>query len=504
MRFVKPLFVAAAMWCMLVGVAAAQTFEIKGIAFSDSVYLSDEELQAIEDRYVGRPLVFADLEKMLGDVQTLYSRSGVLTAQAVLPPQDVEDGILRVSLVEAGIESVEIDGLDRTNPAFLRRTISLREKERPDFAQLERDLRIYEVMHDIRPRLSFRPGTEVGTTIATISGEETDTYTSTISLDNFGRDETGELRAAYFGRWTSVSGVRDTLSFKLQRSESSQSVSAGYSRPIGPRNGRLEATLSYSDAEVINGPFQALEIISESSGATLSYRQPFRVGPFSHWTWEAGFAYEASESTLLGLTFSDIEIQEFYGAVSYTERAENYVISATGGFRVGEADTAQISETEGSYRLLYGSLAYTRPLGKKLLFETNVIGQYADGENLPVARLFTGGGPDILRGYPNNVRSGDSGFVARLQLSGREAISLVASDLKARPFGFLDVGLIVPFRPDGGIESDQDFLASAGAGTRISYRDNASMLLMAGLPLRETLGFDDRSATVYFGLDYTF
>ncbi|MEL7177604.1 MAG: hypothetical protein AAGK28_13880, partial [Pseudomonadota bacterium] len=75
MRFVKALCAAAALWCMLAGLAAAQTFEIKGVAFSDSVYLSDEELQAIEDRYVGRPLVFADLEKMLGDVQTLYSRS---------------------------------------------------------------------------------------------------------------------------------------------------------------------------------------------------------------------------------------------------------------------------------------------------------------------------------------------------------------------------------------------------------------------------------------------
>ncbi|WP_224823225.1 ShlB/FhaC/HecB family hemolysin secretion/activation protein [Cognatishimia sp. MH4019] len=495
---------AFAPWFALTGAAFAQSFQIKGIEFSDSAYLSDADLQAIELQYVDRPLVFADLEKMLGDVQTLYSRAGVLTAQALLPPQDVEDGILKVSLVEADIQSVAIDGLDRTNPAFLRRTISLRENERPDFDQLERDLRIYEVMHDIRPRLSFAPGTEVGTTIATISGEETDPFTSTFSLDNFGREETGELRAAYFGRWTSVTGVRDTLSFKLQRSESSQSFSAGYSRPVGPYSGRVEATLSYSDAEVINGPFQALEILSESSGATLSYRQPFRVGPFSHWTWEAGLAYETSESTLLGLTFSDIEIQEFYGAVSYTERAENYVISATGGFRVGEADTAQISETEGSYALLYGSLAYTRPLGKKLLFETNVIGQYAEGENLPVARLFTGGGPDILRGYPNNVRSGDSGFVARMQISGREAISLGESDFKARPFGFLDVGLIVPFRPDGGIESDQDFLASAGAGTRISYRDNASMLLMAGLPLRETLGFEDGEATVYFGLDYTF
>lgn len=491
-------------WIALSVGVQAQTFQINGVAFSDSVYLSDEELQAVADKYTNRPIAFGDLEQMLADVQTLYTRSGVLTAQAVLPPQDVEDGILRVSLVEAEIETVQIDGLERTSPAFLRRTISLAEGARPDFEMLEKDLRLYEVMHDISPRLSFEPGTQPGTTIATISGEETTPYTSTISLDNFGREETGELRAAYFGRWSSVTGVRDTLSFKLQRSESSQSASAGYSRPVNMRGGRVEATLSYSDAEVINGPFSALEIISESFGATLSYRQPFRIGPFSHWTWETGLAYETSSSTLLGLTFSDIEIQEVYAAVTYTARADTYVISATGGVRVGEADTAAISQTEGGYALLYGSLAYTRPLGERLLFETSVLAQYADGENLPVARLFTGGGPDILRGYPNNVRSGDSGVVGRFQLSGRNTIPLGESDFSARPFGFMDLGLIVPFRPDGGIESDQDFLASFGVGTRINYRTDASMLLMAGLPVRETLGYEDPEATFYFGLDYTF
>lgn len=493
-----------AFWGLMVASVAAQSFEIRRVNFSDSAYLSDEELQAVAAKYTNRPISFSDLEAMLADVQTLYSRAGILTAQAVLPPQDVVDGVLRVSLVEAEIERVEIDGLERTDPAFLKRTISLEEGARPDFEQLERDLRMYEVMHDIAPRLSFAPGTALGTTIATISGEEPDPFALTASVDNFGREETGALRAALFGRWRSATGVRDSLSFKVQASEASQSYSLGYSRPVGPYGGRVEATLSYSDAEVINGPFQALEILSESSGATLSYRQPFRIGPFSHWTWETGLAYETSESTLLGLSFSEIDIQELYGAVTYTERTETFVISATGGFRVGEVESGQISETEGGYALLYGSLAYTRPLGERLLFETNIVGQYADGENLPVARLFTGGGPDILRGYPNNVRSGDSGVVARFQLSGRQGTSLGESDFRVRPFGFLDMGLIVPFRVDGGVETDQDFLASTGAGTRITYRDKGSMLLMAGLPLRETLGFEESSATFYFGLDYTF
>ena len=89
-------------------VVQAQTFEISGVDFSDSVYLDEAELQAVAAPYVARPVEFDDLQKLLGEVQGLYSRAGIVTAQAIIPPQELVNGVLKIELVEASVETVRV------------------------------------------------------------------------------------------------------------------------------------------------------------------------------------------------------------------------------------------------------------------------------------------------------------------------------------------------------------------------------------------------------------
>lgn len=150
----------------------AQSFEISGVQFTESAYLQEEKLQEIAQGVVNRPIIFADLQEMVAEVQELYSVSGILTARAILPPQEITDGVLRVELVEATISEIRIAGFERTKPEFVTRSISLEAGGMPDFEALERDLRVYEISHDLVPLLSFAPGDTPGTTVAIISAEE--------------------------------------------------------------------------------------------------------------------------------------------------------------------------------------------------------------------------------------------------------------------------------------------------------------------------------------------
>jgi hemolysin activation/secretion protein len=483
--------------------AAAQSFSISGVAFSNSAYLSDAELQAVAARYTGRAITFADLEEMLAEVQALYTAAGVITARAVLPPQDIVDGTLRVDLVEASIESVEIEGFDRTDADFLLGNIALAEGQRPDFEQIERDLRIFDIAHDVAPQLSFVAGGTPGTTRVIISGTEPPPNSWIVSLDNFGREETGEWRASVFGRFSSLSGRRDILSLQAQVSEGARFAAIGYSVPVGPRGGRLIAAASYARSDIIAGEFEVINLVADSQNIGLGFTRPFRVTGTSYWTFEGGIGYERNTSTTTGLTFSDITIAGAYAAVTYDRTFALSNLSAGIGIRAGDASAEEITETEGNFYALYGYLDYAHRLSQNMVFEADVTAQLAPDQNLPVARLFTVGGPTTMRGYPNSVRGGDSGILARLQLSRAEAIE--RGDFAFRPFGFVDAALVVPYRVEGGIDTDQDLLASVGAGVRMQYRDSATVLLMAGVPLRETQGFTDTGkATVYFGVDYRF
>lgn len=488
------------------GPAQAQSFTLNGVKFDQSAYFDESDLQATVAPYVGRPITFEDLSRMIADLQAMYQAAGIVTAQPILPPQTLDNGILRIALVEAAIDTVEVDGLERTSPDFLRRTISLIPGEQPDFEQIERDLRIYELTHDIAPQIGFRPGATQGTTTAIITGVEPKPVRLTFSLDNFGRKETGRVRATAFGRWASVSGIRDTLTFSLQGAEDAKSASLGYSRPVGERGGRLVIGGSYSDASVLTAPVTGVTVLSETRSGSIGYRQPFAVAPTSAWFLDVNVQAEHSESRVNGVTFSDVELYDLFVGVSYQLREIGRSLSFDIGLRLGDADALGASPTEGRYTLLTFGAAFARQVASDLVLEGSLRGQLAPDENLPVARLFGAGGVNSVRGYPENVLSGDSGVQMRVQVAKSTPYRMPgAAQIGVTPFAFYDAAFVKPHRVAGATLPRDEDLHSTGVGLRLGYGKSVTGLMMMAVPLVNTQTFKDKhDPEFYFGLDYSF
>lgn len=506
------LFALVSLCTLMPAALFAQSFSIRSVAFDDSVYLDDAALATVAADYTGRSITFEDLQAMVEEINALYAAAGVVTARAILPPQEIRNGVLRVQLVEATIDQVNYDGLDQTDPEFLRRSILIEPGQKPDFDRLEQELRRFEVAHDFRPVLLFAPGATPGTSTASISGEEPPRYQFTASLDNFGSEATGSNRLTLFGQVNSLTGVRDTLTGQIQLRFGEFNVTDGaysgyisYSRPVNGRGGRVVGSALFQRSEVIAGPFAGLAILSDNYSLSLGYSQPVRVRADNHWLLEGDVIVERSKSNLSGVEFSDVELRELQLATTWTRIRPGHSIVANVGLKVGQSESQDTSETEGSYQLLYGALGYSRIFGDRVRFSGDVNFQFAPDQNLPIARLFNVGGSNWLRGYPEAVRSGDSGLVARFQVSPSTPYTPGQGRVSYTPFGFTDLGLIVPFRPDGSFDSDQDFLASVGAGVRARFTDDLSGVLMLATPLRETLGFDDTNkAVAYFWVGYDF
>jgi len=493
----------AAIAVMLPNAAVAQTFSVRDIDFGESAYLEAAALDAVAAPYEGVPIDLVALDRLLAEVQALYAEAGIVTARAILPPQEISDGILRIELVEARIGAVSYD-LVGTNPDFLRRNLSLRVGALPDYEAMERDLRIFEIAHDVVPELVFAPGETPGTTDVSVRGTPPPRFALTASVTNFGTESTGRMQGSLFGRINSLTGVRDTLSFQLQGSSGAVSGQVGYSRPVGRPGGRLILSASYSQSQVIAGAFRVLDIVSDSQAVGVAYRWPAFVGPTSHWLFETGLNYEQSQSTLGGAPLADVTLTEVQIRAEWAQRGDRQALQLAFGLRAGNADTKQISLTEGTYVLVEGSLAWTRLLGDVATLSVNARAQFAEGQNLPVARLFTVGGPTSVRGYPNNVRSGDSGVEVKVQL-GLSKPWRLGERFTATPFVFADAAAVKPFRVGGAFIPDQDVLTSVGAGVRVGMGKNAASVISVAVPLRNTLGFDGKGKPmVHAGLDWTF
>lgn len=498
------LFAAGAVIGLASG-AQAQNFSLDGVRFTPSIYLDDAELQATVAPYLDRQITLADVQAMTSDVQRLYTAAGILTARVMLLPQTVTDGVLELTLVEAKIDRLTYEGLDGTDAAFMQRNLSLRAGAAPDYEQLERDLRVFEIVHDFAPHLKFSEGAAFGTVDAIVTGTPPEKNIWVGSVDNYGPVSTGEWRGTLQVNMPNMTGNRDSLFLQAQVSQGAQSIDATYTFPIGGRGGVLYGNANYSMSKIIDGDFAVIDLKSDSLSGTVGYRQPFRIRPQSHWMFDVYATLEQSSSELTALSFQEHDIQEFGAQVSYQLVRNAKSWSASLGIKGGNVDTAETSETEGSYWLAYGTAGHARGLGKNYLLDMALSFQYAYGQNLASPRLFSAGGVTTVRGYPSSVRSGDSGAVLRTQISRWKANDFKGFDGSWTPFAFLDAGVVVPYRDEGGFEADTDLLASIGGGVRVTIKDNITGVAFVSFPLVETEGFSDVGSPVLsVGLDYTF
>lgn len=90
-----------------------------------SAFLSAAELDAISAKYVGRRVDFSDISALVRDVNDLYAKKGVVTAGAILPPQNLSSGQLTVRLVEGREGTVSVVGEHRTHNDLIFQAVRL-------------------------------------------------------------------------------------------------------------------------------------------------------------------------------------------------------------------------------------------------------------------------------------------------------------------------------------------------------------------------------------------
>ena len=97
----------------------AVRFLVREIQFTPSEIFTADELGRLAGEYQGRELTLADLRQLTARINELYRGKGVVTAQAIIPPQDVTRGIIRIRLVEGRLGTINLKGNDSTNERYI-------------------------------------------------------------------------------------------------------------------------------------------------------------------------------------------------------------------------------------------------------------------------------------------------------------------------------------------------------------------------------------------------
>jgi hemolysin activation/secretion protein len=475
----------------------AVRFLVREIRFTASEILSPEELEGVARDYRGKQVTFAELQELAQRINALYKAKGVVTAQAVIPPQDVSEGIVQVRLVEGRVGKLNLEGNASTRESYVTNRLSLKRADLVDLGRLESDLIRFNRTNDAQLRAELKPGTEFATTDVWLTLAEPPQHDLRLFLDNSGSASTGEWRGGVTYLNRSLLGYRDDLSLTKSGAGGQESYAASYGVPMNRLGGR--ASLAWYKDRTANkyGPLAPLEITGESQAYILALRQPVHLAQRTQVDLLAGGKKRDSSTRISGVFLQGIETRDanFGAEAQLTDPGAFWLASYT--VTSGEAEIAGVANRD-HYAAGRGTLRHLRDLGSGWSFRGNFNFQNTGNELLPSSEQFFIGGEYSVRGYPLGVRSGDQGYSINLELH-HPIEARAAHDIALSGFFFLDNGYVKVFRPANSQLRDFDELSSVGWGLNATIMKRVYGRLTFAYALND-LPLEPRRYVVHFQL----
>jgi len=491
-------------------------FILRGIAFEGATVYSLADLWPSFARLFGKAVALDDIYKLAADLTAKYVGDGYFLSRVLVPAQNIEDGGVRLAVVEGYIAAVRFQGTPREHEAMLGSYAAEIRATRPiTTAALERYLLLMNDLAGVDARSTLVPA-RAGLGAADLVVDFAFTRASgQVGGDNRGSRALGPWRVIGGAAVNSLAGRLDnTRLFASSTLDREQNyVSLQHAEPIGAEGARLAVSgwgaWARPDPSTLRGVTSS-ETTSWSAGLVHFY--PLVRSRALNLTTRVGFAAEegrvevndklVSEDRLrvlrAGLTFDAIDRFRGSNIVDAELSHGLHILGAT------RTNTTKLPTTSGrsDFTKLALYAARSQPLGGSWSLFAAVSGQYAFNA-LPSLERFAFGGEYFGRGYDSSELVGDSGASLKIDLQ-RELGTIGSTGAALSGYGFYDLGGVHRRSPFPG-EAKRASGASAGIGLRTRFRASLYGYAEVAQPLTRIVALEgDKHARVYAGLFVTF
>ena len=466
---------------------SAPVLQLEGVRLLGNKVIPVSEIQPLIDPLLGRKVSYAELRKVAADIEALYRRRGYLLCRAILPEQDVKDGVVALVVVEGFVGESEVGpasvpkGLSGRLEAYVGPVLA----QRPLRADLiERQLLLAEDISGISLESVLSKGTVLGSSRLTVTAE-TRAAEYTIGADNNLQRSLGEGRAFLDVRLNEFErSVRQWYfsgSAAMPEPEGLIYFAAGLRQPVGDDGWTL--TLGASRADTLTGPSDigggnTGRVDGSSSSVTFAAVYPLvRSRVFSVFASVSLELQDSSSeldssagvSTLISrdeLRLLRLRAEAVHAAPGSSTVASLQVTSSLAGTVQGPASNPS---APADFRHVRASVVDRRLMPAELLLTSRAEAGWSS-DSLPVPEQFAVGGATLVRSFRAASAYGDRGLGAGLDLaSGPKAYGV-------SPFFFVDYAVT---------QSDLTGLYQRFGSYGVGFRREASA---AGVPLTFEFG----------------
>lgn len=488
-----------------------RAIQVKKVDVSGNTLFKQEIAKLIES-FAGKSTNLSELYQLRSTISKLYTDNGYVNSGAYLPPQKLRDGVVKIEVLEGGIETVEVTGNKRLSDRYIASRLTSLPTPIKTEKLLERLqlLRLDPLIKNVSAELSA--GLTPGMSRLDIKVQEADPFTISSSLDNHKSPSIGSNSRNIGITHGNLLGFGDKASINYTNTEGSNGFDFGYAFPINAKNGTISLAYGFNSNDIVETPFTPLDIETKSNYYQLSLRQPIIAQPNREVALGLNFSRQHSESSLLDIPFplsqgadesgnTNISALRFFQ--EYTQRNDNSVLALRSQFSVGvDLFNATINDNaaDSTFFAWRGQSQWVRQLNDDFLFLVRGDLQLAD--DLVSLEQFRLGGASSVRGYRQDVSLSNSGLFTSAELRVPVLrINKVDGVIQLVPF--FDFGL--PWGGDGSI-AEIDSLAAIGMGLNFSAGNKFNARLDYGIPLTdikvEENSLQDNGVT--FSWDYSF
>lgn len=445
------------------------------IVFDGNTRLSEFSLlQAVGAEALGQTYDLGGLRGLANQVSQYYRSQGFVFARAFIPAQTLDDGVLKIQVLEGRFGEILVDSEDA---AIAERVAQYLAPLKPGSVIENATLqRTFALLGDV-PGLEVVPlittGQVPGTGDILVSANRDAVNRLRFSADNHGNRFSGAYRASFAFTTPQLFQFGDALSLTgLASNEQLGLISTEYSAPILSFGLRLSASYSRTQYDLgqLEEPIVSTTGGSEVATVRLSYplirsaERDVQLNISHQRKWlntDTTFISdqvraERVEASLLPLSMSWQERDQWLGGglsqASLTLTIGHTVRRARETFQDNESTHRDFIKTEvQAYRL------QSLPINAvDARFFGSISTQFAT-RSLDSSEQFSLGGASGVRAYPQGESSGSQGWLAQLELR--------ASYGPWEPFVFYDLGHIA---------ASSEELASTLQGLGIGVRANGN------------------------------
>jgi len=481
------------------------SFVLNGIALAGSTPHAPPKLFEEFTALLRKPVTLSQLQVAAENIGVAYRNAGFLLAQAYIPVQTIEQGVVQIRVIEGQFASCKFEGEMPSQRSVLQRYAEQLCSVRPmKVESLERYLLLINDIPGVVAQGIILPSAMQGGDPDLLIRLSRRNHDASVGISNRESKTLGTWRTDVEADLYGAFGLdgRQWVRYRHTPGAGLNLVAVGQDLPLGRNGAKWGVSLlgSQTKADLTGTP-----VNSELSAFNLNLTYPWLRRRTHNLTLRGTFSAVSTNSDLDGLVFNQDRVRSARLGLTYdfVDRARGANVldlelsHGLDGFGANPTGSPNASRANGrsDYTKMNFYGARLQPLIARFSILAAATAQYTD-QPLLVPEQFALGGEQFLRAYDAAELLGDRGFGLKLELR----YGLTASG-SATAYGFYDYGRVYYNASTLPAQS----AASAGAGVRLTLWRRLNAYLEGAVPIgKDVAALGNRNPRAFGGLQLEF